>query len=86
MISLIPHYLVGKPSSKRCQLWFPAYHKKLVKTYENHKHKQEIQPDIQGKKDTMDCCDSNETLEYTKDCLVWIILPGWFIKTNRGED
>ena len=35
MISLIPDYHTGKPSSKQFQKRFPAHHKKLGKMNEN---------------------------------------------------
>ena len=55
----------GKTRSKRFQKRLPAHHKNTVKTNENPK----INPDISGKKVIKGCCDPDEVVADTKDCL-----------------
>ena len=68
MIFLISDYHTGKTLSKQFQLCFPVHHKKLVKLNENQSITKKFST-IFREKVTKECCDLDETLVYTKDCL-----------------
>ena len=68
-IFLIPDNHTGKLSSKRFRLQFSTHHIKLVKINENQSIINKKLNLIFRKNVTMDCCDPDETLADTKDCL-----------------
>ena len=69
MISMIQYYHAGKPSSKRFQLCFPVYIKSWYKQMRNSLLQPRNLTRYSRKESTRNCCDHEQILTGTKDCL-----------------